>query len=104
MSTLRDQNFKMYIWTQFPQQLVKSKILNPKRGDMVDSDASEGEEEDDDEKEIKGKAFFEQVPMIKNTKDFIYYVTRHNGMCLIMEGNPREPKLSSHYSIFRLKA
>lgn len=84
--------------------MVKSKVLNFDRGDLIDSDASEGEEEDLDEKEIKGQVYYDQVQMIQNDSDFIYYVTRLNGMCHIMEGNPREPKMTSHSSIFQIKA
>lgn len=65
MATLRDEKFKTYIWTQFPDGLVKSKVLSVERGDLVDSDASENEEdEDESEKEIKGRMFYDQVQMI----------------------------------------
>ena len=104
MATLRDEFFKSYIWTQFPQCLIKSKVLNIERGDTFDSDASENEDDDEDEKDIIGRTFFEQVNMIQNDRDFIYYVTRTNGMCQIMEGNPKVPKIASHQCIFEIKA
>ena len=37
-------------------------------------------------------------------KDFIYYVRKENGVCQLMEGNPRLPSLEDHYPIFEVKA
>ena len=42
--------------------------------------------------------------MKMNSKDFIYYITKTNGKCDIMEGNPRDPYLKNHKSIFNIKA
>jgi hypothetical protein len=39
-----------------------------------------------------------------NSKDFIYYVTKKNGMCDIMEGNPRDQYIVNHVSIYSIKA
>jgi hypothetical protein len=46
----------------------------------------------------------ETIPVIMNSKDFIYYVTKKNGMCDIMEGNPRDQYIVNHVSIYSIKA
>lgn len=42
--------------------------------------------------------------MIQDPKDFIYYIIRQNGICKIIEGNPRDPYLRSHSPIFETKS
>lgn len=39
-----------------------------------------------------------------NNKDFMYYITKKNGMCYIMEGNPRGPYLNMHKEIWAIKS
>ena len=60
--------------------------------------------ETDDDEEITGKQSYEQVRMVMNEKDFIYYITKKNGKCFIMEGNPRDQYIEHHEAIFQLKA
>lgn len=43
-------------------------------------------------------------PMIQDCHDFIYYITKVNGICRIMEGNPRDPYIKNHTAIFETKA
>jgi hypothetical protein len=42
--------------------------------------------------------------MILSERSFIYYVQKKNGKCYVMEGNPRDPKIKNHESIFSIKA
>jgi hypothetical protein len=39
-----------------------------------------------------------------NDRDFIYYIIKQNGMCEIMEGNPRDPYIDHHQSVASVKA
>jgi hypothetical protein len=39
-----------------------------------------------------------------NERDFIYYITKKNGKCYIMEGNPRDPQIDHHEAIYCIKA
>jgi hypothetical protein len=94
MAMKRDNLYKTYFWTQFPSKLVKSKMLRDL--DDIDSDESGDEDIEEDEKDILGRIEFSQVPMFNNDRDFIYYVTRLNGKCIIMEGNPRDPYINNH--------
>ena len=105
MSKKRDLKFKSYIWTQFPDQLIRSSLMKCVNGtlDQEDSDVEAFSDKDDDE-EITGKQTFEQVKMIMSERDFIYYVTKKNGKCFIMEGNPRDQYIEHHEAIFQLKA
>jgi nitrogenase molybdenum-iron protein alpha/beta subunit len=47
---------------------------------------------------------FEQVRMIMNDRDFIYYVTKLNGICQIIEANPRDPYIDKHETIMEIQA
>ena len=63
--------------------------------------------EDQDSEEdanISGVETFEQVRMIMNDRDFIYYVTKKNGICNIKEANPRDPYIDNHETIMEIKA
>ena len=42
--------------------------------------------------------------MLQDESDFIYYIIKLNGMCDIMEGNPRDPYIEKHVSIYSVKA
>ena len=42
--------------------------------------------------------------MLQDESDFIYYIIKLNGMCDIMEGNPRDPYMEKHVSIYSVKA
>ena len=42
--------------------------------------------------------------MIMDQHGFIYYITHKVGVCHIMEGNPKDPILENHFSIFQLTA
>lgn len=39
-----------------------------------------------------------------NDRDFIYYVTKKNGICQIKEANPRDPYIENHEIIMEIKA
>lgn len=91
MSKKRDLKFKTYIWSQFPEQLIRSSLMRNVNGqlDQEDSDVQNASDNDEDQ-DITGKFTYEQVRMIMSERDFIYYVTKKNGKCFIMEGNPRD--------------
>ena len=42
--------------------------------------------------------------MCLSERSFIYYIKKRNGKCFIMEGNPRDPRIGNHETIFNLKA
>jgi hypothetical protein len=56
MSKKRDLKFKSYIWTQFPDQLIRSSLMRCVNGTLnqEDSDVEAFSDKDDDE-EITGK-------------------------------------------------
>jgi len=47
---------------------------------------------------------YEHVQMYQDKRGFIYYILQKNGEFQIMEGNPKEPYINKHYSIFSIKA
>ena len=57
----RDKVFKSYIWTQYPQGLVRSKMLTYCEGhakvEVADSDASDGEEAEDEADVVGARSF-----------------------------------------------
>lgn len=57
----------------------------------IDSDIPSESQDSDDDTDLNSKIMYEQVNLSLNHRDFIYYVTRQNGKCNIMEGNPRDP-------------
>ena len=59
MAMKRDNYYKSYIWTQFPQSIVKSKLLDISKNELVDSDGSDCGGIEDDEKDIIGRVMFE---------------------------------------------
>ena len=70
---------------------------------MEDSDQEDASEMEDDE-DVTGKLSFEQVRLVMNERDFIYYITKKNGKCYIMEGNPRDQYIDKHEAIYQIKA
>lgn len=58
----------------------------------------DGDSDDDDIPKL------ENVTLIQDKKNFMYYVVKSQGTCRIMEINPRDSFLRSHYSIFEIKA
>lgn len=61
MGKKRDKVFKSYIWTQYPQGLVRSKMLTYCEGhqkvEVADSDVSDGEEEEDEADVVGARSF-----------------------------------------------
>ena len=110
MGKKSDLKFKTYIWTQFPNSLVRSGLLRPsanKMEAMEDSDVEDPldmEANQENEDSVGGKKTMEAVPVIMNGKDFMYYVTKKNGMCDIMEGNPRDQYIKNHVCLYSIKA
>jgi hypothetical protein len=109
MGKKRDLNFTTYIWTQFAESLVRSTMLKINGNKLVhavdsDNDPLSNESGDDDDSGLDNKAKIEPVRLILNNRDFIYYITKLNGKCHIMEGNPRDPYIEKHESIYSLKA
>ena len=104
----RDTRYKTYIWTQLPRSLVRSKMLQAstnKMYEVLDSDETvASDEEDSDEGSLSSPATYEPVQMILSERGFLYYVTRRDGKCDIMEGLPRDPYLPQHASIASVKA
>ena len=78
--------------------------------EMEDSDLIMGEDEMienekcEDEFEFTNRLIQEKVYMQNDMKGFIYYVVQRDGLCSIMEANPRDPYISCHYKIFTLKS
>ena len=107
MGKKRDLNFKTYIWTQFPQKLIRSKVIKKcsthNKVEEYDSDNPSGDEDHEND-DISGAKTFEQVQMLMNDRDFIYYVQKHNGKCIIVEGNPRDPYIENHEKIMSITA
>ena len=104
----RDTRYKTYVWTQLPGAIVRSKMLKAstnKMHEVLDSDDTAASNDDDSEEGATASpATYEQVQMILSDRGFLYYVTKREGKCDIMEGLPRDPYLSSHASIFSMKA
>ena len=53
---------------------------------------------------MSNKPILLPIPMIQDSKDFIYYVKNNNGVLQIYEGNPRDPYEKKHTIIFEQKA
>lgn len=75
-----DKNFKIYMWTQFPQKMIRSrflKVVQP-QGQLaeVDSDVESGEEGEGDMDDITQVRTFEPVRMFLDNKNFLYYVIK----------------------------
>lgn len=108
MGKKRDTSFKTYIWTQFPNEVVRSRFLQPAKNRLIEVQDSDNEDPlegvDDDPDDNNGKLTLGRVPMLMNNKDFMYYITKKNGMCYIMEGNPRGPYLNMHKEIWSIKS
>ena len=61
---------------------------------VVDSDDTiSSEKENSDDEDVSSQRVYEEVQMIMSDRDFIYYITKREGMCEIMEGLPRDPYL-----------
>jgi hypothetical protein len=69
-----------------------------------DTDHDDISVDSDDEIEVNNRTTIEKVRLVLNQKDFIYYITKNNGKCSLIEGNPRDPYIQNHESIFTLKA
>jgi len=112
MGKKKDSRYKMYLWTQFPDKIIKQIIYVGQRGQ-----GEEGKGDSDQEKDMRGdegqpeseddsaydKIFYQHVPMIKDDYDYLFYVVKKNKELLIMEGNPRDPFLQNHYPVFKIK-
>jgi hypothetical protein len=97
MGRKRDTKYKTYVWTQFPGGLVRSKMLlasTNKMYEVIDSDDTvESDKEDSDDGTTSSPVTYQQVLLVLSDRGFIYYVTKQNGKCEIMEGLPRDPYL-----------
>ena len=101
----RDLKYKTFIWTQFPNKLMRSSLMKITNGLIESQESDEGADNDADEDEdIVGKFTYQPIKMILNERDFIYYVTKKNGLCYIVEGNPRDQKIDNHEIIYSIKA
>jgi hypothetical protein len=77
-----DLKFKTFIWTQFPQDILRSKIMSGSGAvDDIDSDdqKSDNDGSDDGIDAIIGVPRYIPVRMILDHKSFIYYVMKSNG-------------------------
>lgn len=103
-----DARYKTYVWTQLPGSLVRSKMLQASTNKMYEAldsdDTVPTDEEDSDGGALSSPATHEPVQMILSDRGFLYYVTKRDGKCDIMEGLPRDPYLANHASIFSMKA
>ena len=43
------------------------------------------------------------LPMIKDDYDYLFYVVQKNSEMIIMEGNPKDPYIENHYSVYKIK-
>ena len=59
MGKKRDTSFKTYIWTQFPNEVVRSRFLQPAKSKLVEVQDSDNEDPlegvDDDDEDPRGK-------------------------------------------------
>lgn len=71
-----------------------------------DEEASDEDEEQffDDDSGDDNIPKLENVTMILDSRNYLYYVVKHQGQCRVMEINPRDSLIRSHYPIFELKA
>lgn len=53
----------------------------------------------DDNFDLTKESVLEQVLMQQDGKGFLYYITKVNNVCTLMEGNPRDPYIKNHYPI-----
>jgi len=105
MGKKRDLKFKTYIWSQFPEQLIRSSLMRCINGTMNQEDSDEEAASDrEEDEEITGKFTYEPLRMVMCERDFIYYITKKNGKCYIMEGNPRDQYIDHHEAIYCIKA
>ena len=101
-SRLSDLNYSIYLWTQFPNELIRSKLLSNTNGEDSDDELvvpGQLEDEEVDEEMVAytgGRIQYEKVHMVLAQNSFIYYVMKHNGLCSLYEGNPREPYNTRH--------
>ena len=112
MGKRKDSSYKMYLWTQFPNIIIKQFISRGKRfGQDRQNENSDNEHEqkggdkqsDTDDDSAFNKIFYQHVPMIKDDYDYLFYVVKKNNEMLIMEGNPRDPFIQNHYPVFNIK-
>lgn len=71
-----DNRYKTYLWQQFPNKIIRSKLLEPATGRVVeDSDIAEEADKPLFEVAIDNKFEYLKIPMIQDSASFIYYVT-----------------------------
>lgn len=110
MGKKKDTRYKINVWTQYPNKIICQSLLRPDSGllSQAEEETDEGRDvsssSSSEEEDYFNKVSIEEVPMIQNSMDYIFYVVKKNSLCHIMEGNPRDPNLDNHSSIFKIKA
>ena len=107
-----DTSYKIYVWMQFSGLIKRSKLLKLNSNEIganEDSDDEEGHiaNEEEDEEIIQmtgGNIQIEKIAMVLGQNDFIYYLKKKNGLCMIYEGNPKEAYLHKHEEVFSFVA
>lgn len=98
-----DGDFQIYMIIQHEHLINRAKFVTDQDDDEEESDEGEeaffdGDSADDD------IPLLENVTMIQDKRNFLYYVVRSQGQCKVMEINPRDSLIRNHYAIFELKA
>jgi hypothetical protein len=91
-------DFKTYVWAQSHNDLIRHKLKNRYSLDDVESESDEFSDNDEPKNnydldlDIPGKSTKEiqQIEIIQDACDFIYYVVCQNEEIKVMEINPRD--------------
>ena len=87
-----DTNFQVYIITQYEATINRSLFIEKIEEEHGDSEHDHGTENNsnffDGESDNDAKPSLENVEMLADKKNFLYYVTKTQGVCSITEINP----------------
>ena len=76
-STRVDEDFSVYLWSQVPNKLMRSKMLTQSKEGVSAEDSDANDELNDDGKmSHHSKAVWQDIPFIQDQKGFIYYIVR----------------------------
>jgi len=93
----RDKNYKIFLWTQLPSNLIKCPILKLEDDQQMNEDSenefdpAQDDSSESDEESLFNKIIYQPVPMIKDDYDYLFYVVMINNEMCVMEGNPKDP-------------
>ena len=78
-------------------------MLEPSKNRVVEDSDKINDEDQEIELAVDKKFQYLKIPMIQDSSSFIYYLTSSFRQCHVMEGNPKDPYLKNHKSIFEIK-